>query len=113
MNLCVRTYYRALLSEVEQEQRPSGNGDREAIVVGAGFCDSEGEVHTQHMPHIMIVNRLEANKECFRPEGFDEIRPHFIRSLQFDQKVRPLSFRTGKFNIFTATPLPAIHVLRC
>ena len=32
-----------LLSEVEQEQRPSGNGDREAIVVGAGLCESEGE----------------------------------------------------------------------
>ena len=31
------------LSKVEQEQRPSGNGDREAIVVGAGFCDGEGE----------------------------------------------------------------------
>ena len=27
----------------EQEQRPSGNGDREAIVVGAGLCDGEGE----------------------------------------------------------------------
>ena len=27
----------------EQEQRPSGNGDREAILVGAGLCDSEGE----------------------------------------------------------------------
>ena len=25
-------------------QRPSGNGDREAIVVGAGLCDSEGEL---------------------------------------------------------------------
>ena len=32
-----------LLSEVEQEQRPSGNEDREAIVVGAGLCDGEGE----------------------------------------------------------------------
>ena len=32
-----------LLSEVEQEQRPSGNGDREAIVVGAGLCDGEGK----------------------------------------------------------------------
>ena len=28
---------------LEQEQRPSGNGDREAIVVGAGLCDGEGE----------------------------------------------------------------------
>ena len=36
-------YYPILLSEVEQEQRPSGNGDREAIVLGAGLCDGEGE----------------------------------------------------------------------
>ena len=32
-----------LLSEVEQEQRPSGNGDREVIVVRAGVCGGEGE----------------------------------------------------------------------
>ena len=32
-----------LLSEVEQEQRSSGKRDREAIVVGAGLCDGEGE----------------------------------------------------------------------
>ena len=31
------------LSEVEQEQRPSGNGDRESVVVGAGLCDGEGK----------------------------------------------------------------------
>ena len=36
-------YVPILLSEVKQEQRPSGNGDGEAIVVGAGLCDSEGE----------------------------------------------------------------------
>ena len=36
-------YIPILLSEVEQEQRPSGNEDREAIVVGAGHCDGEGE----------------------------------------------------------------------
>ena len=60
-------------------------------------------MHTQHMPHIMIVNRLEANKERFRPEGFDQNRPHSIRSLQFDQKVRPLSVRLEKIDLFTAT----------
>ena len=60
-------------------------------------------MHTQHMPHIMIVNRLEANKERIRPECFDQIRPHSIRSLQFDQKVRPLSFRPDMFDLFTAT----------
>ena len=36
-------YIPILLSEVEQEQRPSGKEDREAIVVGAGLCDGEGE----------------------------------------------------------------------
>ena len=33
-----------------------------------------------------------------------KIRLHSIRSLQFDQKVRPLSFRPEKFDLFTATP---------
>ena len=36
-------YVPTLLSEVEQEQKPSGNGDRQAIVVVAGLCDGEGE----------------------------------------------------------------------
>ena len=36
-------YVPIMLSEDEQEQGPSGNGDREAIVVGAGLCDGEGE----------------------------------------------------------------------
>ena len=36
-------YFPILLSEVEQEQRPSGNEDRGAIVVGAGLRDGEGE----------------------------------------------------------------------
>ena len=34
---------------------------------------------------------------------YDKIRPHSIRSLQFDQKVLPLSFRPEKFDSFTAT----------
>ena len=37
-------YAPILLSEVEQEQRPGGNGDREATKVGAGLCDGEGEL---------------------------------------------------------------------
>ena len=44
-----------LLSEVEQEQRPSGNGDREAIVVGAGLCDREGErAYTVYDPTLFL-----------------------------------------------------------
>ena len=46
-------YVLILLSEVEQEQRPSGNGDREAIVVGAGLCDGEGErAYTEYAPNL-------------------------------------------------------------
>ena len=48
-------YFPILLSEVEQEQRPSGNGDRVAIVVGAGLCDGEGErAYTAYAPYFDI-----------------------------------------------------------
>ena len=51
-------YVPILLSEVEQEQRPSGNGDREAIVVGAGLCDGEGErAYTEYAPTISGKNK--------------------------------------------------------
>ena len=36
----------------EQEQRPSGNGDSEAIEVEAGFCDGEDErAYPAYAPH--------------------------------------------------------------
>ena len=48
-------YIPILLSEVEQEQRPSVNEDREAIVVGAGLFDGEGErACTAYAPHYDI-----------------------------------------------------------
>ena len=44
-------YVPILLSEVEQEQRPSWNKDRKAIVMVAGLCDGEGECgHTLYDP---------------------------------------------------------------
>ena len=51
-------YVPILLGEVEQEQRPSGNRDREAIVAGAGLCDSEGErAHTEYA-HISVFRPI-------------------------------------------------------
>ena len=45
-------YVPLLLSDVEQEQRPSGKGDREMIVVGDGLCDGEGEgAYIGYVPH--------------------------------------------------------------
>ena len=51
-------YIPILLSEVEQEQRSSGNEDREAIVVEAGPCDGEGKrAYTAYAPHYDISGR--------------------------------------------------------
>ena len=48
-------YIPILLSEVEQEQRASGNEDGEAIVVGAGLRDGEGErAYFAYAPHYDI-----------------------------------------------------------
>ena len=44
---------------------------------------------------------------------YDKIRPHSIRSLQFDQKVQPLSFRPEKFDLFTATHSCDHEYLNC
>ena len=48
-------YVPILPSEVEQEERPSGISDREAIVVEAGLCDDDGErAYTAYAPHYDI-----------------------------------------------------------
>ena len=64
-------YIPILLSEVEQEERPSGNGDREAIVVGAGLCDVEGErANTGYAPH--IIRNVPANVFSLRRFGISK-----------------------------------------
>ena len=45
-------HFPILLSEVEQERRPTGNVDREFIVVGADICDCEGKrAYPAYAPH--------------------------------------------------------------
>ena len=48
------------LQPPEQEQRPSVNGDREAIVVGAGLCDGEGERAYTGYAHISVFRFLKS-----------------------------------------------------
>ena len=51
-------YIPILLSEAEKEQRPSGNEDQEAIVVGAGLCDGEAErAYIAYAPHYIFAFR--------------------------------------------------------
>ena len=54
-------YIPILLNEDLQEQRSSGNGDREAIVVGAGLCDFEGvRAYTVYDP-ILFLRRYSSS----------------------------------------------------
>ena len=43
---------------------------------------------------------------------YDKIPPHSIRSLQFVEKVRPLSFRPEKLDLFTATHCASVRAWR-
>ena len=79
----VAAYVPILLSEVEQEQRHSGNGDHEAIVVGAGLCVGEGErAYTVCDPILGVQKYLKYFK---RFAGFfDLFRSEFFRSVFLD-----------------------------
>ena len=73
-------YVPILLREVEQEQRPSGNGDREAIVVGAGLCDGEGEsAYTVYDP--ILDGKKYLNYFLDPKFQFDQIRQEFDSNL--------------------------------
>ena len=88
-HLCQRplgaAYVPILLSEVEQEQRHSGNGDREAIVVGAGLCDGEGErAYTGYAPH--VIRNVSANVFSLRRFAYffcRNVRRHVFAETSF------------------------------
>ena len=67
-------------TSIFKEQRPSGNGDREAIVVGAGLCDGENErAYTGYTPH--IIRNVSANVFSLRRFGIffcGNVRRHFL-----------------------------------
>ena len=93
-NLVKRTYCPKppiLLSEVEQEQRPSGNEDREAIVVGAGLCDGEGErVYNKYASFCKAT----IWRRTFRRQRKSLKRPRpFWRSVDCHRKLRIPTFR--------------------
>ena len=93
-------YVPILLSEVEQEQRPRGNGDREAIVVGAGFYDGEGErAYTAYAPQYdsrstrgkqrtFSTQRLRSNSTAFH--SIPAIQPKGSTSVLSTKKFRPI-----------------------
>ena len=68
------------------------------------------DVSYGHASMLLLGEGSEATEPCNK---YDKIRPHSIRSLQFDQKVRPLSSRPKKFDLFTATQLSSttIHII--
>ena len=60
-----------------------------------------------HAPMLLLGEGGQATEPY---NTYDKMRPHSIGSLQFDQKVGPLSFRPEKFDLFTATLLRDIHL---
>ena len=87
-----------LLSEVQQERRRSGNGDREAIVVEAGLCEGEGErEYTVYDPPFYFRPFLQNSTYwtwLCRPKNYhssistkflvDHFRPQYFRPNIFD-----------------------------
>ena len=66
---------------------------------------SEAERRAMAYGHASML-LLGKGSEATEPHNkYDKIRPHSIRSLQLNQKVRPLSFRPENFDLFTATRL--------
>ena len=68
--------------------------------LNAGAKRSGATCHYGHASMLLLGEGSEATEPYNK---YDKIRPHSIRSQQFDQKVRPLSFRPEKFDLFTAT----------
>ena len=69
-------------------------------------CMSEAKRSDVPFGHAAMLLLGEGSEATEPYNKYDKIRPHSIRCLQFDQKVRPLSFRPEKFDLFTATLLP-------
>ena len=61
-----------------------------------------------HASMLLLSEGSEATEPYNKCEN---IRPDSIRSLQFDQKGRPLSFRPEKFDLITATRLQSIQFI--
>ena len=81
-------YIPILLSEVEQEQRPSGNGDREAIVVGAGLFDGEGErAYIAYAPHYIFAFRTHIRH---RGEGIPDVSAQDVSATRWRKTFRQL-----------------------
>ena len=98
-------YVPILLSEVEQVQRPSGNGDRKAIVVEAIVCDDEGERAYTVYAHSKIFSLQErtflAYREILATRTF---RRNFVAetSAAILSTKRPESFEiSSKFTLHT------------
>ena len=68
--------------------------------LNAGAKRSGATCHYGHASMLLLGEGSEATEPYNK---YDKIRPHSIRSQQFDQKVRPLSLGPEKFDLFTAT----------
>ena len=90
---------RVSLHEAPTEKRVGGNRSKERD----RKCRSEAKRRDVPYGHASMLLLGEGSEATEPYNNYDKIRPHSIRSLQFDQKVRPLSSRPKKIDLFTAT----------
>ena len=97
-------YVPILLSEVGQEQRLSGNGDREATVVGAGLCDGEGErAYTAYTPHFFFASRTNVFSFLVVVSATKTFWRHFCRQNVCPRNVQNRSFGDGRVDTVSAS----------
>ena len=65
-------------------------------------CSSEAERSDVPYGHASMLLFGEGSEATEPYNKYNKIRPHSFRSLQFEQKVRPLPFRPENFDLFTA-----------
>ena len=66
-------------------------------------CRSEAKRSDVPYGHASMLLLGEGSEATEPYNKYDKNQPHSLRSLQFDQKVRPLSFRPEKFDLIAAT----------
>ena len=99
--LVLRSTYQIFEWDRDNSDRNFYNVVRYVHIPLVPWMQERSDVPYGHASMLLLGEESEATTPYNK---YDKIRPHSIRSLQFDQKVRPLSFRPEKIDLFTATP---------
>ena len=107
--LVLRSTYQTFEWDRNNSDRNFYNVVRYVHIPPVPWMQERSDVPYGHASMLLLGEGSEATEPYNK---YDEIRPHSIRSLQLDQKVRPLSFRPEKFDLFTATRKAVVYICK-